>query len=107
MITSSTSKLVVRIYESTGEFVSGFGGHEVGPGNFSNPSGVVTTADGRIWVSDEIRQSVQVFDSTGNFLGALSGAGEFNYPSALATDGKDYLAVTERLGNRFQLLKIR
>lgn len=106
VLTCGASKEVVRIFEPTGEYVSGFGNHEVGPGNFSNPSGVVTTADGRIWVCDEIRQSIQVFDTAGVFLGAPTGAGELNYPSALATDGQNYLAVTERAANRFQLLKI-
>jgi DNA-binding beta-propeller fold protein YncE len=107
VLACSASKGVLRIFEPTGEFVSAFGNHEVGPGNFSNPSGLVVTADGRIWVCDEIRQSIQVFDTAGVYIGALTGAGDLNYPSALATDGLNYLAVTERAANRYQLLKLR
>ena len=107
VIVCSAGKPCVRIFSAAGEFVNGFGAHEVGPGNFSNPSGVAVTADGRIWVSDEIRQSVQVFDDAGSFLGTVEGAGIFDYPSAIATDGREFLAVTERVGNRFSLLKIR
>jgi hypothetical protein len=33
--------------------------------------------------------------------------GEFMYPSALSGDGKGLLAVSERVGNRYQLLRIR
>jgi hypothetical protein len=29
------------------------------------------------------------------------------YPSALSGDGKELLAVCERVGNRYQLLRIR
>jgi streptogramin lyase len=107
VLACGASKIVLRIFQPDGAYVSGFGTHEVGPGNFSNPSGLVVTNDGRIWVSDEIRQSIQVFDTAGVFLGALTGAQELDYPSALATDGHDYIAVTERAANRFQLLKLR
>jgi hypothetical protein len=91
--------------------VLGFGVHDIGMGNFSFPSAVASTQDGRIWVSDEIRQVIQVFDSTGQFLGMLGGQGqrpgEFLYPSALACDDGGRLAVTERVGRRLQLLRIR
>ena len=107
VLACAASKTVVKIFAAGGGFENAFGSHEVRPGNFSNPSGLAVTKDGRIWVSDEIRQSVQVFDADGTFLGAVSGAREFNYPSAIATDGASLLAVTERVGNRFQLLKIR
>ena len=117
VVTFGANKTVVRIFQPTGEFVRGFGAHEVGPGNFSNPSGIAVTTDARIWGRDEIRQSVQVFDTTGAriwvtdttgaFLGGLEGAHEFLYPSALATDGRELLAVAERVGNRYQLLKLR
>jgi DNA-binding beta-propeller fold protein YncE len=85
--------------------------HDIGPGNFSLPSGVAVSADGRIWVSDEIRQIVQVFEPSGKFIQSVGvggrGPGEFHYPSALASDGKDLVAVAEREGNRFQLLRVR
>jgi len=104
------TELAVQIFTPAGEYVRGFGSHEIGPGNFSLPSGIATTTDGRIWVGDELRQIVQVFDSSGTFLGALGGGGSapgaFQYPSALATDGATRLAVAERVGGRFQLFTI-
>ena len=74
------------------------------------PSGIAATPDGRIWVSDELRQIVQVFIPEGEFLGSLgrggSAPGEFLYPSALATDGGERLAVAESVGARFQVFSI-
>ena len=111
VVTGIMSELAVQIFSDAGEFLTGFGVHDIGPGNFSLPSGVTTTGDGRIWVSDEIRQVIQVFDSAGRFLGMVGSGGvapgQFQYPSALASDGEGCLAVTERVGNRFQLLRVR
>ena len=100
--------LAVQVFDVAGQYQFGFGRHEVGPGNFSFPSGVAVTADGRIWTCDEIRQVIQVFDDHGTFLEMLGGGGfrpgEFQYPSALTGDGGSLLAVVERVGNRLQLL---
>jgi len=110
-VTCASTHFAVQIFTARGEFVRGFGLHEIGPGNFSYPSGVTATAGGRLWVSDEIRHSIQVFDGAGSYLGAVGGQGvapgEFMYPSALSGDGKELLAVSERVGNRYQLLRIR
>jgi DNA-binding beta-propeller fold protein YncE len=106
----STEK-AVQVFDSNGVFLRGFGVHDIGPGDFSFPSGVAVTADGRIWVCDELRQLVQVFDSEGSFLGSVGssgdGPGQFNYPSGLASDGRGLLALAEQMGNRFQLMWVR
>ena len=91
--------------------LNAFGVHDHGPGNFSLPSGVTTTADGRIWVGDGIRQIVQVFEADGSFLeivgGVGSGPGQFFNPYALASDGRELIAVAERAGNRVQVMRTR
>ena len=111
LVTCVGTELAVQTFDADGQFIRGHGRHDVGSGNFSFPSGIAVTADGRVWVSDEIRQIVQVFDAAGSYLGAVGGPGrglgEFLYPSAVATDGHDLLAVAERGGNRFQILKLR
>lgn len=103
--------LVVQVFDPTGHFQFGFGRHEIGAGNFSFPSGVAVTTDGRIWATDELRQVVQVFDPKGVFLEALGSGGlapgQFQYPSALASSGDSLLAVAERIGNRMQVLSVR
>jgi DNA-binding beta-propeller fold protein YncE len=111
VVTCAQTEFAVQIFSEAGAYVAGFGVHDIGPGNFSLPSGVTTTRDGRIWVTDEIRQVIHTFDSDGRFLGMVGGGGvapgQFRYPSALASDGEACLAVTERVGNRFQLLRAR
>jgi hypothetical protein len=83
----------------------------MGPGNFSFPSGIAATADGRLWVSDAIRHTMQVFDRAGTLLGGVGGIGvgpgEYVNPSALASDGKGLLALAENAGRRFQLMWVR
>lgn len=76
-------------------------------GNFSMPSGMVATPDGRIWVLDEIRQSLQVFDGQGTFLAKSQGSGtalgDFVHPSSLAFDERALLAVADREVGRVQV----
>lgn len=111
IVVSVGTDLAVQHFDPKGGFVRGHGKVDIGDGNFSFPSGVAATADGRVWVTDEIRMTLQVFDTVGAYLGVVGGAGrrpgEFLYPSAVATDGHEYLAVAERGGNRFQILQLR
>jgi DNA-binding beta-propeller fold protein YncE len=110
-VACASNALAVQVFSATGEFAFGFGLHDLGPGNFSLPSGLAFTAGGRVCVSDAIRQVVQVFDSGGTFLGAVGGAGvgpgEFREPSALAGDGHGLLALAEKSGGRFQVMWLR
>jgi NHL repeat-containing protein len=110
VVASALTELAVQMFTPRGEFIRGFGKHDIGLGNFSLPSGLAVTADGRIWASDEIRHVIQVFDSTGTYIGEVGGGGtalsEFLYPSAVATDGVNHLAVAERLGGRIQVFGI-
>ncbi|MGE5178809.1 MAG: NHL repeat-containing protein [Bacteroidota bacterium] len=102
------TRLAVQIFSFDGAYLTGFGIHEIGHGNFSVPSGITATSDGRIWVADEVRQVVQVFDKDGALLGMLGGfglaPGDINYPSALAGDGRNRIVVAERELGRVQIL---
>jgi len=110
LVACGGTDLVIQRFDANGLFVAGFGTHELGPGNFSYPSGIVVTADGRIWVSDELRQCVSVFDAQGEFLGMAgeggTSKGSFLFPSDVTTDGKGRLAVVERVGGRVQVFRI-
>ena len=102
--------LGIQIFTRDGAYVRGFATHELGRGCISLPSGLVGTADGRIWVLDEIRQTLQVYDKEGVFITQTGGRGidpgEFAHPSALSFDGKGLLAVTDGELGRFQVLGI-
>ena len=101
---------VIQIFTPAGGYLRGFGVHDVGNGNFSLPSGLVATADGRLWALDEIRQTLQVFDKDGNLLGTTGGRGaapgEFAHPSSLATDGLGLIALTDREIGRVQVFAV-
>lgn len=107
-VACAKTRLGVQIFSKDGAYRSGFGIHDIGHGNVSLPSGIAATADGRIWVADEIRQIIQAFDKDGVYLGTVGGfglaAGAINYPSALAGDGGNRLAVAERELGRVQIL---
>jgi hypothetical protein len=101
---------VVRVYAPDGRRVLAFGLHDVGNENFSLPTSVVSTPDGRIWVLDTMRQVIKVFDGEGRYLDQIGGLGRdmgaLTYPSALAIDGKDRLFVLERVGARLTTFRI-
>lgn len=102
--------LVVQIFSPSGGFRRGFGTHEVGDGNFSLPSGMIATTGGRIWVLDEIRRTLQVFDREGEFVTKAEGSGtalgQFLSPSSLASDGRGLIALTDRGIGRVQVFGV-
>jgi DNA-binding beta-propeller fold protein YncE len=110
-LTCALTRYAVQVFDPDGRFLAGFGTHDLGEGTFSMPSGVAATADGRLWVVDQVRQVVQVFSQSGSFVGMFGGLGtapgEFKYPSALASDGGGLLVVAERVGNRVQVWRTR
>lgn len=104
------TELGVQLFDAGGRYLRGFGVHDIGPGRFSFPSGIVVTPDSRIWVSDMVRQNVQVFDATGNLLGILGGGGgaaDMSFPSALASDGNGLFATAETGGKLVRLMWVR
>ncbi|MFQ6003779.1 MAG: NHL repeat-containing protein, partial [Candidatus Zixiibacteriota bacterium] len=52
-VTDADALFCVQVFSPEGEFLFGFGGHDIKKEDFSLPSGVTTTADGKIWVVDE------------------------------------------------------
>ncbi len=105
-----STEFAVQVFDLHGHYRRGWGIHEVGPGNFSQPTGVTIGDDGRIWIVDSIRSSIQIFDTAGTLVGVLGGGigpGSWLYPSALAGDGRGLFALTESGGNRLRLLWMR
>lgn len=109
-VVCARTDLAIQIFSPAGVYLRGFGSHEVGDGNFSFPCGLVDTADGRIVVADEIRQSLQVFDAQGNFVAKLNrrgtGARDFARPSSLTHDGNGLIALTDRELGRVQVFSV-
>ena len=104
------SDLAVQVFSPSGAYLRGFGSHDVGDGNFSLPSGLVSTADGRLWVLDEIRQTILVFDAQGTLLTKEghrgAGPGELAHPSSMTYDGGNLIALTDREIGRAQVFTV-
>lgn len=110
-ITDPCAQDMIQVYDSDGELVRGFGQHDSGWENFSHPAGIVVMPNKDMWIVDTIRQITSRFTADGEFVSYFGGKGDhpgaFNYPTGLATDGKDRLFVLERVGNRYQCFRIQ
>jgi len=110
IVTRIVDEPLVQIFTEDGRFLRAFGQFAGGTGSLAFPAGVVVTPDRRIWICDQIRHSIQVYDSTGKPLVTIGHGGnrpgELYYPYALATDGDGTLVVSERVGARLQVWNV-
>jgi DNA-binding beta-propeller fold protein YncE len=105
-VTDYRGKPAVRIYDSGGQLLLGFGGHDTDPGDLSFPSAFLFAADGTFWVVDALRQVVKHYAANGEFKEYIGGfgvaPGNLRYPSAVSGNGVSQLYVAERVGRRVQ-----
>ena len=75
-------------------------------GQITWPASVAVAQDGKVFIGDEHRQDIQVFDRDGNFLSKWgskgSAPGEIDRPSGLAVDHDGNVLVSDSLNNRIQ-----
>lgn len=88
------------------EYVGQFGTFGTDDGGFVWPTSIARDAEGNLYVSDEHRHDVQVFDAQGSFVrkwGSLGSAdGQLNRPSGLAIDPDGNVVVVDHLNHRIQ-----
>ena len=88
------------------EYIGQFGGFGTDDGEFTWPTSIAIDSQDYVYVTDEHRHDVQVFDGDGNFVrkwGSLGAdAGEFNRPSGVAVDSHDHVYIVDHLNNRIQ-----
>jgi len=98
--------LAVQVFDKHGEFVRGWGHHDMGIQNFSLPASVALDAKGHIVVIDTLRHEIKFFDYEGNFLERFGGLGrrigQASYPSGIAADPSGRLYVVEKFNARVQ-----
>jgi len=106
----------VKVFDTLGNYLLGFGGHNVDKSDLSLPSGMMISIDSAsnselIWTCDALRQVVKVFDSAGNFLANIGGfgysLGEFRYPANISGDGKKIFYIVEKVGGRIQRFEFK
>jgi DNA-binding beta-propeller fold protein YncE len=102
--------LAVQVFDSQGNFIRGWGKHEMGAEHFSLPSGIALFGD-NVYVSDELRHQVKVFSTSGKFLtqfgGLGNGPGQLSFPTDVAVDEAGRVYVSERSTSRVQVFDVR
>ncbi len=96
------ARLPAGDYESSSEW--GCFGREIG--SFDGAAGIALDATGKLYVADKGNNRIQIFDSTGQFLGAWCSSGgekgQFKYPSGILADSAGHLCVSDTGNHRVQ-----
>lgn len=109
-LTDLYSVPAVKIFDTSGNYISGFAGHDIEEPDLSLPSGIAVSKDSidgtLIWVADALRQVIKVYNSDGDMLVQVGGfghkLGEYQYPASIAFTGNGHFFVSEKVGNRIQ-----
>jgi DNA-binding beta-propeller fold protein YncE len=100
----------IQIFDPSGKFISSFGHHGDGSGDFAMPKGVAVDKAGTVYVVDTLFDNVQLFTWEGSFLLTLGSrgtdAGEFWLPSGIFIDEDDTLYVCDTFNHRIQVFQI-
>jgi DNA-binding beta-propeller fold protein YncE len=100
----------VQIFEAYGEFVSEFGHHGDGSGDFAMPKGIAVDKNDTVYVVDSLFDNLQLFNREGRLLLTVgqqgTELGEFWLPSGAFIDGRGYLYVCDTYNRRVQVFKI-
>jgi DNA-binding beta-propeller fold protein YncE len=88
------------------QYVGQFSGFGEEDGQLTWPTSIACDSQGNIYISDEHRNDVQVFNPAHEFVrtwgGPGSGEDALNRPSGLAVDTDDNVIVVDHLNNRIQ-----
>ncbi len=89
----------VQKFDSQGKFITKWGTHGDGDGEFILPFGVAVDKEGRVYVIDDGTARIQVFDSEGKFLSKFGGRGtsdgQFRIPSYIVIDNQNNVYVPD------------
>ena len=87
-------------------YIGEWGSGGIADGQFWWPSGIACAADGRLFVTDEALQRVNIFDPDGNFIrhwgDAGDAPGQLNRPAAIAVAPDDTLLISDGFNHRIQ-----
>jgi len=100
--------LAVQVFDRRGNFLKGWGKHDMGVQNVSLPEDLALDSKGRIVVVDALRHEIKFFDQDGVFLDRFGGLGkrpgQIAFPSGVAIGADDRLYVADKGNGRLQVL---
>ncbi len=79
-------------FDADGKFLTQWGRHGSGPGEFQTPHCLAMDTQGRLFVGDRSNNRLQIFDQDGKFIAAWS---QFSRPSGCYIDKHDVLYVSD------------
>ena len=90
---------VVKKYSLQGDYLSKFGSHGSGDGQFNNPQGLCFNSKGLLYIVDYSNHRVQVFRENNEFLFKFGSKGhnpgQFQDPHNIAVDSSDRVYVPD------------
>ena len=106
LVVTDAQAVSVQVFDRKGNFVRGWGAHDMGIQNFSLPQGIALDSKGRVIAVDMLRHEIKFFDAEGNFLNRFGGlgrrAGQVAFPAGVAIDSADRIFVVEKGNSRVQ-----
>ena len=101
----------VFVFDSAGRLAMNFGIKGGGPGKLAFPVDVATDNRGHLLVLDKQRHCISVYSNEGKYLTEFGGMGAspgwFFYPSGLEIDRYNRIYVSQRFGDKVQVLKVK
>jgi DNA-binding beta-propeller fold protein YncE len=86
-----TNDRIVK-FSKDGKFITAWGKHGKGPGEFDTPHGIALDSAGRVYVGDRSNNRIQVFEPDGKFVAEWK---QFGRPSDVAIDKNDMMYVAD------------
>ena len=109
IVVTDAQVVAVQVFTKRGDFVRGWGVHELGVQNFSLPQSVALDSRGHVIVIDTLRHEIKFFDGEGVFLDRFGGLGwrlgQVAFPTGVAIDAADRLFVVEKGNSRVQVFQ--
>jgi DNA-binding beta-propeller fold protein YncE len=94
----------ITVCNVAGDYLAEFGKYGTDDGAFVWPTGIDVDSHGNIYLADEHRHDIQVWDKDHQFVHKWGGFGDgdaqMNRPAGLATDSQDHVIVADGLNNR-------
>jgi len=86
-----TNDRIVK-FDKNGKFVTTWGKHGKGQGEFDTPHGIALDSQGRVFVADRSNNRIQVFTPDGKFIAEWK---QFGRPSDVVIDANDMIYVAD------------